>query len=251
MAVIKRRKTFKNPDGPIGHLTDADRYDILRRYRLGEAVSNIAEHYKIDPDTLTTFLSEDIKGLSTVQETNKLINKSQGLICMPINPVSSMNQKFLDLVPTQAEVYAFYYGMTGSNEYALKESGLDIGLPKGLTVSTKNHTLSVRGKYLRSIPSVSRDIERIRDQKIKDSDVSKPLVQSELLEQIEQLKILAADDPKYRTNLLRAIELLGKTVPDVFSDKIQIEDVSAKNGLEILMKRVKEKEEITYEPEGI
>lgn len=249
MSTVIRRKPASSEDNPIEKLTDADRYDIMRRYRLGEPLADIGKQHDVDPKLLTTFISTEIKGLSTIQESNKLIQSQNNLVNVAINPTNVMNEKFLADIPDRAETYAFYYAMTGSNEHALKESGLDKYVPKGVGAKTLKYTLATRGRYLRSLPSVYKLINEIRDQRIIDSDIGKPMVQSELIEQIEQLKELSADDPKYRGHLLKAIELLGKTIPDTFTDKIQIEDVSTKNGLELLMQKAKQQEAgvLTYE----
>jgi hypothetical protein len=60
----------------------------------------------------------------------------------------------------------------------------------------------------------------------------------ELVGQIEQLKEVVSYEPRQRTNLLKAIELLGRTI-GAFVDRLEVEEVDAKSGLQILMERAK------------
>lgn len=247
--VITKRRP-KEPVDSFLTLTDADRYDILRRYRQGETLVSIAKDKKLEIASLKIFVASEIKNLTTIQEINKLTLDSKGLKTTAVNPTSLLNEKFLEQVDDAKEAYAFYYAMTGSNEHALRESGLDKWLPLGLAANTKRYTLSVRGKFIRDLPGIQKYINEIRDSRLRDMDLGKPYIQSELVEQIEQLKEVSGDDPKYRGHLLKAIELLGRTM-EAFSDTIKIEEADPRTGLEILMARAKA--EVggveTYEPE--
>ena len=247
-AIVKRR--VKGEEDSFTSVDDATRYDILRRYRLGETLVSIANLKNLSLDILKVFVSSEIQGLSTIQEINKLTNEARGLITTVRNPTALMNEKFLDCVDDGKEVYAFYYAMTGSNEHALEQAGLDKWIPTGAGAKTKRYTLSVRGKFIRDLPGIQEYINEIRDKRLKDMDLGKPYIQSELVEQIEQLKEISGDDPKYRSNLLKAIELLGRTM-EAFSDKITIEEADPRSGLEILMARAKEEVNgvTVYEPE--
>jgi hypothetical protein len=60
----------------------------------------------------------------------------------------------------------------------------------------------------------------------------------ELVNQIEELKELSVNDTKHRVNLLKAIEMLGRTIGS-FTDRVEVEETDAKSGLEILMAKVK------------
>lgn len=251
MTTIRRPKGEKKDS--FRSLDDSQRYDILRRYKLGETAATISADMGLNPDSTKEFIANEIKGLSTIQETNKLISCAEGLPVTPINPTTLMNDKFLEDVDDKKEVYAYYYAMTGSNTHALKESGLDKYLPRGIAAKTKGYTLGIRGKYLRDLPGMQKYINDIRDMRVRDLDLSKSFIQSELVEQLEQLKELASDDPKYRSYLLKTIELLGKTMA-AFSDTLIVEEATPKTGLEILMARAKAEAAgdttITYEMES-
>lgn len=247
-AVIKRRVIGE--EDSFNTVSDADRYDILRRYRLGETLVSIANLKNLSLATIKIFVSTEISGLSTIQEINKLTNEAKGLITTVRNPTALMNDKFLENVDDGKEVYAFYYAMTGSNEHALEQAGLDKWIPTGVGAKTKRYTLSVRGKFIRDLPGIQEYINEIRDKRLRDMDLGRPYIQSELVEQIEQLKEISGDDPKYRSNLLKAIELLGRTM-EAFSDTIRIEDADPRTGLEILMAKAKAEVSggvTTYEP---
>lgn len=250
MAKVVTKRRVKGEEDSFSTVDDATRYDILRRYRQGESIVSIANLKNLKLETLKIFIANEIRNLTTIQEVNKLTNEERGLITTVRNPIGLINEKFLENVDDAKEVYAFYYAMTGSNEHSLKEAGLDKWLPTTIDARTKRYSLSVRGKFIRDLPGIQEYINEVRDKRLKDLDLGKPFIQSELVEQIEQLKEISGDDPKYRSNLLKAIELLGRTM-EAFSDKITIEEADPRSGLEILM--AKAKSEINgvtvYEPE--
>ncbi len=70
------------------------------------------------------------------------------------------------------------------------------------------------------------------------SPVSKEYVQSELVSQLEELKEVCIDDPRQRSNLLKTVELLGRSI-GAFSDKIQVEEVSPNQALDKLIEMSK------------
>lgn len=236
---IVRRKNPKSLYKSFTELTDGDRYSMLREYREGISVTNIADSRNLDIQLVKDFFSLEIKHLNTIQETNKLMISQDHLNTTPVrNPTKLLNDDFLNKVDDIKDAYAYWYAMTGSNEFALKECGVDGGFASHVKARTKRYTLSVRGKYLRGLPGVMDYINEVRDSKLADMELGKSYVQSELVEQIEQLKEIAADDPRYRTAINKNIELLGRTV-GAFTDNIKIEEVNAKNGLDILMKKAK------------
>lgn len=237
---MKRRSTVlrKAKSVPFKTITDAQRYDIIRKYRLGTTVTSIAEEYKLEEQDVKIFVNDEINALNTIKETNSLINSAQGLVLTSINPTKMLNKSFLSNVDDKKEAYAYYFAMTGSNEEALKQSGLDKWIPLKTLEVSKRYIFTVRGKYLRDIPEVKKYIDAVREERLKELKVDKKTIQSDLIEQIEQMKELAGDDNRMRNPLLKAIELLGKTIGS-FQENIRVEEVSAKSGLEILMSRVK------------
>lgn len=231
-SVVVRRKDHTIPeDIKMKMLTD---------YSQGLSMKDISDKYKHDRKATEKFLSTMINSLASIKETRAL---AKPLLASQLqNPISTMNQKWLDKVAQDAEIYAYHYATTNSNKFALEESKLDGNLPASTSDRAKNFILSARGRYLRSIPEVHALIQQYRDQRVKDANVGKPLIQSELLIQLEELKELVDTNPKYRTHILRTIELLGKT-EDVFTENLNINDTSTKTGMEILMEKVKGRQE--------
>ncbi len=241
----KRRTTIlrkKEDKIPFKDIDDAQRYDILRKYRLGTQVKQIAGEYNIEEAQLKTFISSELKGLNTIKETNELINSTQGLLTNTIDPTKMLNKGFLDNVDDKKDAYAYYYAMTGSNEEALRQSGLNKWIPRGTPESSKRYIFSVRGKYLRDLAPVASYISQVRADRIKELKVTKPDIQHMTLEQIEELRELVADDNRLRKPLLDAIKMLGQTI-GAFTENIKVEEVSAKSGLELLMEKAKQEAE--------
>jgi len=229
-------------------LTDTQRYKLIDRYKNKESIEAIATDANVDKAALKKFINREIKELLTIQESNKLINE-QSAFAQPLTPnkTAFMNDKFLSEVEEKAEAYAFYFAMTGSNIYALEQSGLNMDIPRGIKQSAKDFALASRGRYLRAIPEVQKYIEDIREQRVRDAKVDKPLIQSEILDQIEQMKELAVDDIRYRRPLLQAIDMLGKTI-GAFQENIHVTEATTKSGLELLMDKVRG-EVYEYNPE--
>lgn len=239
MASLVKRRSNK-----LSKLDDAQMYNVLRSYRLGITPEIIGKEYGMTAEEIQDIIYEELNGLNAMKASMKLVYKPHSMPAL--NKTETMNDKFLALVPDNAQAYAFYYAMSGSNEYALKESGLDVGLPKSLTTRTRRYALTCRGKYLRKIPEVRKYIEAIQEERLRDANVQKPKVQTELLLQIEEMKELAGEDPRYRGHLLKAIELLGKTI-GAFEDRVKVEEASTKSGLELLMAKAKGEVEEVYE----
>jgi len=74
--------------------------------------------------------------------------------------------------------------------------------------------------------------------------VEKPVIQHELIHQVEELKEVVKHEPRQRSNLLKAIEMLGRTIGS-FTDRVEVEETDAKSGLDILMDKIKEEEGVT------
>jgi hypothetical protein len=238
MADIIVRRAQGNKGTPM--CSDADKFDILRRFKLGQSYGEIGKSKDIPEVSIKEFIELELRNLNVVAETQRLINTgSVTLSTIKKSPKGFLNEDFLDKVDDAKEAYAFHYAMTGSNEVALAQSGLDQGFPKAIRKEVLRHALAVRGKYMRELPGIQEYINEIREKKIKDLDITKVYIQSELVEQIDQLKELAGDNARYRGHILKAVELLGRTI-DAFTDTLRIEEADPKSGLEILMKKAKE-----------
>ena len=72
---------------------------------------------------------------------------------------------------------------------------------------------------------------------------SKEFVQKTLIQTIRELQEDVGDNGSNRNNLLKSIELLGKTIPGSFTETVRTEEVSPKDTLTLLMKKVQDSKE--------
>ena len=228
-------------------LSDAEKFQVLNQYGLGVPISQIAQSVSRDTKQISKFIQNELKAMNTIKETNVMAAGVPSIIKAHLGkaPTKFLTEKFLDKVEDNAEIYAFYFVQTGDNSFSIIQSGLDVGIHKGMAKSTKDYVYRIRGQFIRALPNIASLIKREQEALLEDQDVQKPYIQRELINQIEQLKIIAAEDPRQRVNLLKAIEMLGKTVT-AFTDSVKLEEASAKTGLDILMERVKSEEKTTY-----
>lgn len=226
---------------PKEELTDAERFNILQKYSEGVPVTEIAASVSRDKHEVSRFIQKTLSNMTAIKETNLLANTtctSEILRMQGKAPAKFITTTFLSLIEDNAEVYAYYYAQTGDNQFALIQSGLDVGIANNVKKVTKDYIYRIRGQFLRDIPLVRDIIRTEQDRRISEYNIEKPQVQMELVNQIEELKELAANDPKHRTNLLKSIEMLGRTI-GAFTDRVEVEETDAKTGLDILMQRVK------------
>ena len=147
----------------------------------------------------------------------------------------------------QEELYCYLFVYTGSNEIAVQESGFLECLPKATPPAKQ-----LLGMFLREKPNLKEYIQLLRDARIEDVKASKQIVQHELINQVEQLKeaVSRAGKSTDRGHLLRAIELLGKTV-GAFEDRVRVTEVNASDALDELLEMAKrESTEIKELPAG-
>jgi hypothetical protein len=222
-------------------LTDAEKYKILLAYAEGIPVHTIATQVSRDKQFISSFIQSTITSMVAIKETNVLINST---CTADINrmqgksPAKFITTAFLALIDEQAEPYAYYFAQTGDNQFSLIQTGLDVGIARNVKKTTKDYIYRIRGQFLRDIPLVKSIIRSEQDKRIADYQIEKPLVQMELVHQVEQLKEVVVDDPRQRSNLLKAIEMLGRTI-GAFTDRVEVEETDAKSGLDILMTRIK------------
>lgn len=236
----------KKKDDQIG-VPDSTKYKALKLYSAGSTIEQISKQLGIPLVTLQGFLDRLITDLAVIKEARALAY-APSRVSMK-TPLSMMNELWLDKVDQNFEQYAYYYATTGNNIFALEESKLHEDLPASTTERAKKFIYGARGRHLRSIPTVHRQINQYRDQRVKDTDVTTTLIQSELLQQLDELKEQTADNPRARGHILKTIELLGKT-EGAFSETLNVNDTSTKTGMDILMAKVKEREgKVEYEQE--
>ena len=237
------RKDFKNIDEPV-------KLKLLSEYvQEGTDHTALAEKYNLHPLQLRNFISTFRDKLNNTYELNYLINTQKTV--MPQTSIdkalsrSFVEEKLKDLlspaessVLTEAEqVYGWVYAKTGSNDTALKESGFTTAL-KVKDTARKN----LLGMLLREKPNLAQFITEQQQINIERSEVTKKYVQSELVRQVEQLKEMTTLDngnSSNRAQLLKSIELLGRTI-GAFEDKIKVEEVDPSKALDRLIQLSKE-----------
>ena len=143
---------------------------------------------------------------------------------------------------TEQEIfYAWVYVNSGSNGIAMKESGFTKVLAKKQQTEVYQNLIGI---FLREKQNVTHYISELKKEWVKNPDVSKKYVQSELIRQVEQLKEICASDTgqRNRGNMLKAIELLGRSVGS-FTDKIQVEQSDPGAAIDLLMSKCREEVE--------
>jgi len=256
----RRRKKPKGAE----LLPSEQKWRIVMEYAEGVlSVGQIAEKYGTSSDGVSLIVNRMWQSLTNVRESRALLSgdsPDRRKALTILRGTNLINQKFLamlsiapelsdrEFIPTTdmtdpEAIYCWTYVHTGDNHTALLQAGLDIGLLK-----TKRHgiddgdrlsydkAVTLRGLYLRQLPHIAAYIKDLRERRFVDQDVSKSRIQSELIDQLEQMK--QEGDPKYRKDILRTIELLGKTI-GAFVERVEITEVDPAKALDELINMAK------------
>jgi len=171
-------------------------------------------------------------------------NKRHGVNIEAINDI--FKQHLSDpndpVLSEREQIYAWVFTQTGSNTEAIKESKLDCGFHRRLNNKVEQsasleNCFKIRGHYLRSKKNIKDYIYSLRERKLTDLSVDKSYIQGQLIQVIEQIQEEGA--AKDRTRLLRAIELLGKTIPGTFTETINVNEVRPDEALDRLLEMTK------------
>lgn len=222
-------------------LEDSEKYQIISKYSEGVPLEEIALGVSRDTRVVQELILQTLNSMNSIKETNDLLKvqcssdlrKVQGA-----TPTRFLSADFLQKLEDSAEIYAYYYGQTGDNKFSLEQAGLASGLSIRMPKQTRDYILRIRGQYIREIPSIKKYIQEIQDKKIQEYKCEKPQVQMELVSQIEELKEVVVNDPRQRGNLLKALELLGRTI-GAFTDRVEVEEADARSGLQIILERAR------------
>lgn len=263
LALKNKNKTKKPKQGHLvtrkrtideSKLTPEKQWSIAKEYAEGTlTVTQLAEKYNTSPDNIGLIATRCWKNLTNMKETRALVSfgsaSSQHSLKV-LHNTNLINQQFLDLLSpsgteatlTDAEsIYAWIYVHTGENQLALEQSGLHVGLLYSKNDPNKSNpnfekACSLRGMYLRSLPNVASYIKELRERRFVDQDISKARVQSELIDQLAQLK--ESGDPRNKTHILKTIELLGKTI-GAFVERVEVTEVDPSKALDHLIDMAK------------
>lgn len=244
-------KRYKNKNGkvPIGKICQTKRDQIIKKYIEGSTIKELSEEFKVDITTLSYYIKDYRKKLNLTYELNQMLRRKH----IQIDPAKLdviLRKRFAatklhrvvsgdtsSTLTNEEILYSIVFVATGSNSAALRDSGFLEALD--IQDAPRQKLL---GMYLKEKPNVAAYIRSLQEKNIASLDVSKNIVQSELLTQISQLKELVALDgssPAQRAQLLKAIELLGKTI-GAFQDNIRIQEVNPGDALDLLVSKAKE-----------
>lgn len=257
-------KTKKRTRESIDLLSPDQHWAIAQLYAKAELpVSAIAEQFATTEENVNLIVTRCWKTLTNIKETRALLgaipgkdpsstgfgsSSSRASLAMLHNS-KLINQSFLDLLShtgeerslTDAEsIYTWIYVHTGENDIAIQEAGLDVGLHREKSDDTAkfnyDKAVAFRGLYLRSRPNIASYIKELRERRFVDQDISKSRIQSELLDQLQQMK--DSGDSKNRTAMLKTIELLGKTI-GAFVERVELSEVNPSKALDELIDMAK------------
>jgi len=238
----------------IDSLTDSDKYSLLQAYLSNGNLSDLEDtwnirrssllpHFKglrdklvvaielgtkMNEITLASKVIEPIDIDLTIKNVLKQYSSSE--LSSLLSPVNST-----DLTASEI-AFAFILHSTGSMTTALKESEFS------KVLGSNSAFIQVLGNYLLMKPNVQSFLKKLESDQELQLDVTKGVVQNELVSQIYQLKDKIATSTDSRTGdrgyLLKAIELLGKTI-GAFQDKITVEQVDPGQALDKLIEMAK------------
>ena len=235
---------------PFSQLSLKQQLFCINDFLFGLDYKELTEKYGVSYTTLRNGVKLYRERLNSAYELNYMANIQKTQVddkaiqkALQVTFISDTLQDMLsddhtEVLTDHELMYCYLFANTGSNEMALKESQL-------IKCLTETTPIRVRylGMFLREKPNIKHFIQVLQKEKIAQLDASKERVQSELIQQIEQLKEITALTGGItgtdRSNLIRSIELLGKTV-GAFTDKIEIQEVKAADALDKLIEMAKE-----------
>ena len=245
----RKRDREKAGKIPFSHLPTKKQLFLINDFLFGLDYKELSDRYMVSQDTIRTGIQLYRDRMNSAYELNYMANIQKTQIddtaiqkALQVTFISDELQDMLSADDTEVLtdhelMYCYIFSSTGSNELALKESQLDTVLRDKTPIRQR-----YLGMFLREKPNLKLFLKALQDEKLSKLDASKERVQLELINQIEQLKErtafveLTGTD---RSNLLRAIELLGKSL-GAFTDKVQVEEVSGASALDKLIEMAKE-----------
>lgn len=246
----QKRDRMNKGKVPFSQLSTKQQLFLINDFLFGLDYKELSVRYNVSQGTLRNGIrlyrerlnsAYELNYMANIQKTqvdNKAIEKALQVTFISDTLQDMLSADDTEVLTDHELMYCYIFTNTGSNEMALKESGLDICLTEATPIRVR-----YLGMFLREKPNIKQFIQVLQKEKIAALDASKERVQSELILQIEQLKELTALGGGItgtdRSNLLRAIELLGKSI-GAFTDKLEIQEVKAANALDRLIEMAKQ-----------
>jgi hypothetical protein len=221
---------------------------LINDFLFGGNYQELSDKYNVTLHTVRDGIKLYRERLNTIYEMNYMANIQNTSVStetlQKALATSFVEQTLRDMLSDdQTEVltdheimYCYLFVHTGSNEIALRESQLDTCLASKTPIRVQ-----YLGMYLREKPNLKSYIQILQEDKLKDLKASKEIVQRELITQVEQLKEIVSTGSSTatdRSNLIRSIELLGKTC-GAFEERVRVTKVSAADALDELLEMAK------------
>jgi len=256
-AIIRRRSKPDKPDTPDEPST---RYKVSHLYSSGKSYQEIADETGWNVASIKRQVQKHYSSMRELLETETLIESQKAdnvsMVNTPAKVKTYRNQKKLDkninknflekisdpdaeTLTNEEVMFAYLMVHEGDEINALSQSGLAEGLAKsnpGYRRAIKMRCIMLKGKrnMIKYINSIQVDYAR-------ELNVSKEVIQAEILQQLHTLK--NQNNPKLAPTIAKLTEQLGRTV-GAFSDKITIQEVSFDDAMDEMMdmRRAKIKE---------
>jgi hypothetical protein len=222
--------------------------NIVNEFLFEGDYKKLSDKHRVTQDTLRNGIKMFRERLNIMYELNYMANAQKTELSTEViekalqtDFVSEALRDMLsddttEILTPQEIMYCYLFVNTGSNQIALKESQLDTCLTQSTPVR-----LQYLGMHLREKPNIKQYIQALQAEQVDEVVASKKLVQHELIKQVEQLKEVVAHGgkPSDRSNLIKCIELLGKTCK-AFEEHVKIEGVSAASALDDFLEMAKQ-----------
>lgn len=259
----KVRKVPKTKDS--GTLSTEDHMSIVADYTKGElSVAEVARKHGTTENNVGLIVNRHWKALCNMRESRALTtvdpnlvnsrrngNSSANVVFRELARAKTINQEFLDLLSdpeaallTDSEaMYSWIVVHSGDADDAMITAGLDVGLykdtaPKSGDRFAYDKALKLRRIYMDNKPNVVAYVTQLREERLINADVGKARIQTELIEQLHQMKS-SGETHRHRNQMLKCIELLGKTV-GAFTERVEIHEVDPSNALDQLIEMAQE-----------
>ena len=240
--ILRKKERF------MGDLSNGDKFLIIKMYIDQIPYNDIASKYNVSSKNIRQWLGKFTRSISAAQEIHQLTHGIQSSkVDRPTSSSVSISSNFIDMLSDEDDdmlneaenIYVQEWCLYGNNGKAISAAGFDKDTDKGIAIT--RHLKFIRGQYLRRRPKIQKAIEREEQSMLSDMASSKEFVQKTLIQTIRELQEDVGDNRSNRNNLLKSIELLGKTIPSTFTETLRTEEVSPKSTLQLLMKKVEAK----------
>lgn len=256
----EERRHRKKYHRVLKDLSNNAKYLILMDFRRGLSVDKIAKKHRVNVQSLLAYYNKFYSDLVDMTESKKLselhpeeLGKVAATSVHNMPQLSSINAPFYEMLSPedteemneQEQLYCHQYALTGNNNIAMAASGLSIdletdkkGKPKNPPAKHKS-ILRLRGVYLRNRGKINRAIRHLQEELVKDIHLDKSYIQLSILQNIEQLKEVVTEYPNMCRDLTKNIELLGKTIPNTFTETVNVQEVQPDKALDKLLELAK------------